>query len=157
MLMPSHRLITVNDCYMLIYVVLPLLKELEIQARAHGLSVASMSVCASDLMARAIKQEPVLGDCPSDLYQHSSTPDMSPPTTLDLNNGTITFDRIHPDSGDHGAFENSRNCKLKELVRDSTLSPLSPSDPLLSAMSPDGSGSNRHSSCSSVEENEQGC
>ncbi|TWW61514.1 Microphthalmia-associated transcription factor [Takifugu flavidus] len=133
------------------------IQELEIQARAHGLSVASMSVCTSDLMARAIKQESVLGDCPADLYQHNSTPDMSPPTTLDLNNGTITFDRIHSDSGDHGAFENSRNCKLKELVRDSSLSPLSPSDPLLSAMSPDGSVSNHHSSCSSLEENEQGC
>ncbi|CAF96927.1 unnamed protein product, partial [Tetraodon nigroviridis] len=133
------------------------IQELEIQARAHGLSVASMSVCTSDLMARVIKQEPALGDCPSDLYQHSSTPDMSPPTTLDLNNGTITFDQIRSDSGDHGAFENSRNCKLKELVRDSTLSPLSPSDPLLCAMSPDGSISNHHTSCSSVEENEQGC
>lgn len=108
-------------------------------------------------MARAIKQEPVLGDCPSDLYQHSSTPEMSPPTTLDLNNGTITFDRIRADSGDHAAFENSRNCKLKELAGDGTLSPLSTSDPLLSAVSPDGSVSNRHSSCSSVEENEQGC
>lgn len=116
-----------------------------------------MSVCTSDLMARVIKQEPVLGECPSDLYQHSSTPDMSPPTTLDLNNGTITFDQMRSDSEDHGAFENPRNCKLKELARDSALSPLSPSDPLLCAMSPDGSISNHHTSCSSVEENEQGC
>lgn len=107
-------------------------------------------------MARAIKQEPVLGDCPSDLYQHGSAPDMSPPTTLDLNNGTISFDQIPSDGGDYG---NTRTCKMKELVRDNTLSPLSPSDPLLSSMSPDGSthGSSHHSSCSSMEEKEHGC
>lgn len=131
------------------------------QARAHGLTVVSSpSVCTSDLMARAIKQEPVLGDCSSDLYQHNSTPDMSPPTTLDLNNGTITFDQIPPDAAEAGPYGNSRTCKMKELVRDNTLSPISPSDPLLSSMSPDGSNtvsSSHHSSCSSMEEKEQGC
>ncbi|XP_035517593.1 LOW QUALITY PROTEIN: microphthalmia-associated transcription factor-like [Morone saxatilis] len=135
------------------------IQELEIQARAHGITVVSSpSVCTSDLIVRAIKQEPVLGDCPSDVY-HSSTPDMSPPTTLDLNNGTITFDQIPADAGDHGHYGNSRTCKMKELVRDNTLSPISPSDPLLSSMSPDGSNnvSSHHSSCSSMEEKEQGC
>ncbi|XP_051270096.1 melanocyte inducing transcription factor a isoform X1 [Dicentrarchus labrax] len=135
------------------------IQELEIQARAHGITVVSSpSVCTSDLIARAIKQEPVLGDCPSDVY-HSSTPDMSPPTTLDLNNGTITFDQIPADAGDPGHYGNSRTCKMKELVRDNTLSPISPSDPLLSSMSPDGSNniSSHHSSCSSMEEKEQGC
>ncbi|XP_070694497.1 melanocyte inducing transcription factor a isoform X1 [Pempheris klunzingeri] len=136
------------------------IQELEIQARAHGLTVVSSpSVCTSDLMARAIKQEPVLGDCPSDIYQHSSAPDMSPPTTLDLNNGTITFDKIPAYAGDPGPYGNTRTCKMKELVRDTTLSPISPSDPLLSSMSPEGSnnGSSQHSSCSSVEEKEHGC
>ncbi|XP_049443412.1 melanocyte inducing transcription factor a [Epinephelus fuscoguttatus] len=135
------------------------IQELEIQARAHGLTVVSSpSICTSDLMARAIKQEPVLGDCPADLYQHSSAPDMSPPTTLDLNNGTITFDQIPTDTGDPGPYGNPRTCKIKELVRD-TLSPMSPSDPLLSSMSPDGSnnGSSLHSSSSSMEEKEHGC
>lgn len=135
------------------------MQELEIQARAHGLAVSSPSVCTSDLMTRAIKQEPILGDCTSDLYQHNSTPDMSPPTTLDLNNGTITFDQIRTDAGEPGPYGNTRNCKLKELVRDNTLSPISPSDPLLSSMSPEGSNSvsNHHSSCSSMEEKEHGC
>ncbi|XP_055364882.1 melanocyte inducing transcription factor a isoform X3 [Betta splendens] len=132
------------------------IQELEIQARAHGLTVVSSpSVCTSELMARAIKQEPVLGDCPSDLY--SSAPDMSPPTTLDLNNGTITFDQMPADGGD--TYGNSRTCKMKELIRDNTLSPISPSDPLLTSMSPEGSNkvSSRHSSSSSMEEKEHGC
>ncbi|XP_034556869.1 melanocyte inducing transcription factor a isoform X2 [Notolabrus celidotus] len=134
------------------------IQELEIQARAHGLTVVpSSSVCTSDLMSRSIKQEPLLGDCPSDLYQHNTAPDMSPPTTLDLNNGTITFDRIPADSGEPGSYRNSRTCKMKELVRENTLSPISPSDPLMSAMSPGGNSSSQHSSSSSMEEREQGC
>uniref|UniRef100_UPI0037E92E88 melanocyte inducing transcription factor a isoform X1 n=1 Tax=Semicossyphus pulcher TaxID=241346 RepID=UPI0037E92E88 len=136
------------------------IQELEIHARAHGLTaVSSPSVCTSDLMARAIKQEPLLGDCPSDLYQHSTAPDMSPPTTLDLNNGTITFDQIPTDAGDPDPYGNSRTCKMKQLVRENTLSPISPSDPLLSSMSPDGSNnsSSHHSSSSGMEEKEQGC
>ncbi|XP_056294066.1 melanocyte inducing transcription factor a isoform X2 [Pseudoliparis swirei] len=134
------------------------IQELEIQARAHGLTVvASSSVCTSDLIGRAIKQEPVLGDCPTDLDQHVLGPDMSPPTTLDLNNGTITFDQRPADGGDSGPYGTSRSCNMKDLVRDS-LSPMSPSDPLLSSMSPEGSNaSSIHSSSSSMEEKEHGC
>ncbi|KAM6927545.1 melanocyte inducing transcription factor a isoform 1-T1 [Xenentodon cancila] len=136
------------------------IQELEIQARAHGLTVVSSpSLCTSELMARAIKQEPVLGDCPSDLYQHCSAPDMSPPTTLDLNNGTITFDHISADAGNPSPYGNSRTCKMKEMIRDNTLGPISPSDPLLSSMSPDVSNniSSHHSSTSNMEEKEHGC
>nr|ABI64148.1 microphthalmia-associated transcription factor [Poecilia reticulata] len=138
------------------------IQELEIQARAHGLTVVpSPSLCTSELMARAIKQEPVLGDCPSELYQHNCTPDMSPPTTLDLNNGTITFDHMPADAGDSAHYGSSRTCKMKELVRDNSLGPVSPSDPLLSSMSPDVSNpvSGRHSSSSSssMEEKDHGC
>ncbi|XP_041638943.1 melanocyte inducing transcription factor a [Cheilinus undulatus] len=135
------------------------IQELEIQARAHGLTVvASPSYCTSELMARAIKQEPLLSDCPSDHYQHCTAADMSPPTTLDLNNGTITFDQVPADAGDPGTYGNSRTCKLQELTKENTLSPISPSDPLLSSMSPDGSNiSSRHSSSSGMEDKEQGC
>lgn len=136
------------------------LQELEIQARAHGLTVVSSpSVCTSELMARAIKQEPILGNCPSDLYQHSCGPDMSPPTTLDLNNGTITFDQIPADTVDTDPYGNSRTCKMKELVRDNSLGLISPTDPLLTSMSPDISTnvSSSHSSCSSMEEKEHSC
>nr|XP_020448626.1 microphthalmia-associated transcription factor-like isoform X1 [Monopterus albus] len=136
------------------------IQELEIQARAHGLTVVSSpSVCTSELMARAIKQEPILRDCPSDIYQHSSAPDMSPPTTLDLNNGTITFDEIPADTEEPGPYENSRTCKIKKLVRDNTLSPVSLSDPLLSSVYPDASNSisSQHSSSSSMDEREHDC
>lgn len=135
------------------------IQELEIQARAHGLTVVSSpTICTAELMALAIKQEPLLSNCPSELYQHTSAPDMSPLTTLDLNNGTITFDPIPADAGDSRSYGNSRTCKMKELVRDNTLSPISPNDSLLSSMSPDTSNneSRRHSSSSSMEEKEQG-
>lgn len=136
------------------------LQELEMQARAHGLAVVSSpSVCTSELMARAIKQEPVLCNCPSDSYHHASGPDMSPPTTLDLNNGTISFDQIPSDAGDPGPYGSSKTCKMTEMVgRDATLSPIAPNDPLLSSVSPDGSDNNsRCSSSSSMEEREHGC
>ncbi|XP_061779456.1 melanocyte inducing transcription factor a isoform X1 [Nerophis lumbriciformis] len=136
------------------------IQELEIQARAHGLSVVSSpSICTSELMGRAIKQEPMLDDCNTELYHHTSAPDMSPPTTLDLNNGTITFDPIPPDSAEPGLYGNPRTCKMKELVMDNTLSPISPGDPLLSSMSPEGSVNLHHSSSSisSLEEKEHTC
>ncbi|KAG7269960.1 hypothetical protein CRUP_026530 [Coryphaenoides rupestris] len=130
------------------------IQELEMQARAHGLSVvSSTSLCTSELMARAIKKEPLLGECPSDLYQHSSTPDMSPPTTLDLNNGTITFDAIHADAGDP-----YRSSKSAGGAKDNTLSPITASEVLLSSVSPANSdNSSRRSSSSSMDEKEKGC
>uniref|UniRef100_A0A8C7LDP7 Melanocyte inducing transcription factor a n=1 Tax=Oncorhynchus kisutch TaxID=8019 RepID=A0A8C7LDP7_ONCKI len=131
------------------------IQELEMQARAHGLAVVpSPSLCSSELMARAIKQEPILGDCPSDLYQKSG-PDMSPTTTLDLNNGTIHFNDSPLDAGEPGAYgSNKASTKLKDII-DNTLSPISS---LLSSVSPDASNSSsRRSSSSSMEENIFGC
>lgn len=126
------------------------------QARAHGLAVVpSPSLCSSELMARAIKQEPILGDCPSDLYQKSG-PDMSPTTTLDLNNGTIHFNDSPLDAGEPGAYgSNKASTKLKDII-DNTLSPISS---LLSSVSPDASNSSssRRSSSSSMEENNHRC
>nr|XP_023851247.1 microphthalmia-associated transcription factor isoform X2 [Salvelinus alpinus] len=135
------------------------IQELEMQARAHGLAILpSSSLCSSELIARAIKQEPILGDCPSDLYQQPG-PDMSPPTTLDLNNGTIHFNDSPVDAGDTGAYGSSKaSTKLKDILMDNTLSPISSNDPLLSSASPDTSNSSsRRSSSSSMEENDHGC
>ncbi|XP_077458848.1 melanocyte inducing transcription factor a isoform X7 [Stigmatopora argus] len=129
------------------------IQELEIQARAHGLTIVSSStVCTSEMMGRVIKQEPVIDDCHPERYHHTSAPDMSPPTTLDLNNGTISFDPIPTDTGDPGPYGNSRTCKMKELVRDSTVSPISPSDSLLSSMSPDDSVNSHHNTSSRLED-----
>uniref|UniRef100_A0A673YM15 Melanocyte inducing transcription factor a n=1 Tax=Salmo trutta TaxID=8032 RepID=A0A673YM15_SALTR len=135
------------------------IQELEMQARAHGLAILpSSSLCSSELIARAIKQEPILGDCPSDLYQQPG-PDMSPPTTLDLNNGTIHFNDSPVDAGDPGVYGSSKaSTKLKDILMDNTLSPISSNDPLLSSASPDTSNSSsRRSSSSSMEENDHGC
>ncbi|XP_055016431.1 melanocyte inducing transcription factor a [Boleophthalmus pectinirostris] len=125
------------------------IQELEIQARAHGLTlVPTPSVCTSELVARAIKQEPMLGDCPSDLYHHSSSPDMSPPTTLDLNNGTISFDHAPSDAGESSEYRSPRSCKRKEHG----LAPASPRTPLMSPMSPKH---NQHGS--TAEEHDHSC
>ncbi|KAJ7998595.1 hypothetical protein DPEC_G00206530 [Dallia pectoralis] len=135
------------------------IQELEMQARAHGLAVLpSSSLCTSELMGRAIKQEPVLGDCPSDRYQQSG-PNMSPPTTLDLNNGTIHFNNSTLDDDDAEAYSSSKaSGKLKNILTDTTLSPLSCNDPLLSSVSPDTSNSSsRRSSTSDMEDNDCAC
>uniref|UniRef100_A0A3P9LKC4 Melanocyte inducing transcription factor a n=1 Tax=Oryzias latipes TaxID=8090 RepID=A0A3P9LKC4_ORYLA len=136
------------------------IQELEIQARAHGLTVAAApSICTSELLARAIKQEPILGECPQEIYQHCSAPDMSPSTTMDLNNGIITFDPIPAEPGDSSSYGISRICKMKEMVRDKRFGPLSPSKPLLSSIPPDVSNksSNHCSSNASMEEKENDC
>uniref|UniRef100_A0A3P9JNF4 Melanocyte inducing transcription factor a n=1 Tax=Oryzias latipes TaxID=8090 RepID=A0A3P9JNF4_ORYLA len=136
------------------------IQELEIQARAHGLTVAATpSICTSELLARAIKQEPILGECPPEIYQHCSAPDMSPSTTMDLNNGIITFDPIPVEPGDSSSYGISRICKMKEMVRDKSFGPLSPRKPLLSSIPPDVSNnsSNHCSSNASMEEKENGC
>ncbi|KAJ3601927.1 hypothetical protein NHX12_029688 [Muraenolepis orangiensis] len=123
------------------------IQELEMQARAHGLTVVpSSSLCTSELMGRSIKQEPLLGECPSDLYPCGSTPDMSPPTTLDLNNGTITFDPIHaPDSGDPYGGSKSAHAK------DNSVSPGAGNRGVLSP-DPSISSGSRRSSSSSMDE-----
>uniref|UniRef100_A0AAY4EDW2 BHLH domain-containing protein n=1 Tax=Denticeps clupeoides TaxID=299321 RepID=A0AAY4EDW2_9TELE len=139
------------------------IQELEIQARAHGLALGSSALCSSELVARAIKQEPGIGECTAELYphQHHSSPDLSRPTTLDLNDGTISYSDSPSDLGDipgaYGSPSRSTN-KLGEILMDSTLSPVTSCDPLLSSVSPDASNnSSRRSSSSSMEEHENDC
>ncbi|KAA0712807.1 Microphthalmia-associated transcription factor [Triplophysa tibetana] len=111
------------------------IQELEIQARAHGLTVvASTPLYSSDLVAQAIKREPSLGDCSSDLYSHLPSPDMSRTTTLDLNNGTISYN----EEGEPRVYDsrNKASNKLEDMIMDNTLSPVCTNDPLLSSGSP---------------------
>ncbi|XP_055787577.1 microphthalmia-associated transcription factor-like isoform X1 [Salvelinus fontinalis] len=128
------------------------IQELEMQARAHGLTTDSSALCSAELSARGIKQEPALGDFHQDLYpvdpqhQHhpACTPDQVQSTTLELN------DEASPYTEGHGGISG-------ELRMDDTLSPVGGGDPLLSSVSP---GASKDSSCSgsiSMEENDHGC
>uniref|UniRef100_A0A4W5PFT8 Melanocyte inducing transcription factor b n=1 Tax=Hucho hucho TaxID=62062 RepID=A0A4W5PFT8_9TELE len=128
------------------------IQELEMQARAHGLTTDSSALCSAELSARGIKQEPALGDFHKDLYpvdpqhQHhpACTPDQVQSTTFELN------DEASPYTEGHGGISG-------EHRMDDTLSPVGGGDPLLSSVSP---GASKDSSCSgsiSMEENDHGC
>nr|APB93356.1 microphthalmia-associated transcription factor a [Cyprinus carpio] len=133
------------------------IQELEMQARAHGLTVvASPSLYSTDLVARAIKQEPGMGDCTSDLYPHLPSPDLSRPTTLDLNNGTISYNDSPTEEEVPGVYDSptKASTKLEDMLMDNNLSPVGSSDPLLSSGSPIPSNS---SGSSSMDEHENGC
>ncbi|KAL0159130.1 hypothetical protein M9458_047206 [Cirrhinus mrigala] len=135
------------------------IQELEIQARAHGLAVASSTLCSSELASRAIKQEPVLGDCTQDMYPHAhmSCPDMGCSSTLDLNDGTITFNDSSASTDAYGLVTKAHGAKLDDILMDDTLSSVATSDPLLTSVS---SGASNDSSCKdsvNMEENEHVC
>nr|XP_055045372.1 melanocyte inducing transcription factor b isoform X3 [Misgurnus anguillicaudatus] len=126
------------------------IQELEMQARAHGLVVGSSTLCPSDLTARSVKQEAALGDCTRDMYPRShpsSCPDMGRTSTLDLNDGTISFNDSHgsADAGPYGLLPKTHASKLNDILMDDTSSPVSPGS------STDGSRK------SSMEENQHVC
>ncbi|XP_052454795.1 microphthalmia-associated transcription factor-like isoform X1 [Carassius gibelio] len=134
------------------------IQELEMQARAHGLAVvASPSLYSTELVARAIKQEPGMGECTNDLYPHLPSPDLSRTTTLDLNNGTISYNDSSTEEGESGVYDsaNKASTKLEDMLMDNSLSPAGSSDPLLSSGSPIPSNSSS-SSRSSMDEHENG-
>ncbi|XP_068072760.2 melanocyte inducing transcription factor b isoform X2 [Danio rerio] len=125
------------------------IQELEIQARAHGLAMASSALCASELAARAIKQEPLLGDCSQDMYTHThahpSCADMSRSSTLDLNNGTISFSDTH--------LSDTHAAKLDDILMDETLTSGATNESLISA----GSNESTHKDSMNMEENQHAC
>lgn len=131
------------------------------QARAHGLAIASSALCPSELAARAIKREPVLGDCTQDMYPHahpSSCPDMGRTSTLDLNDGTITFNDVHASGPNaYGLVPKTRGAKLDDILMDDTLSPVATSDPLLASVSPGALTDSSRKNSMSMEENEHVC
>ncbi|XP_029575021.1 microphthalmia-associated transcription factor isoform X6 [Salmo trutta] len=142
------------------------IQELEMQARAHGLTTDTSALCSAELSARGIKQEPALGDCHQDLYhihsqhQHhpACTPDQVQYTTLELNDGASPYTKGHGGvSGDQGPYGGHLKGALMDILMDDTLSPVRGGDPLLSSVSP---GASKDSSCSgskSMEENDQSC
>ncbi|XP_017547268.1 melanocyte inducing transcription factor a isoform X2 [Pygocentrus nattereri] len=138
------------------------IQELEMQARAHGLTVgSSTALCSTELVARAIKQEPGLGNCSSDLYAHTHlpSPDLTRTTTLDLNNGTISYNDSPTEEPDGGLYSSHDKAsgKLEDMFMDNALSPMGSSNPLLSSGSPTHSNSSSRRSSSSTEEQDKGC
>ncbi|XP_013866349.1 microphthalmia-associated transcription factor isoform X6 [Austrofundulus limnaeus] len=123
------------------------IQELEMQARAHGLSISSSALCSAELGPRPIKQEPALEDCHRELYalprhhQHHPACTPEPPGTLELNEGHRY--------GSQG--------KAGDVLMEDTLSPVRGGDPLLSSVSPDASKDSSRKSSVSMDENEQGC
>uniref|UniRef100_A0A8C2U5K2 Melanocyte inducing transcription factor n=1 Tax=Coturnix japonica TaxID=93934 RepID=A0A8C2U5K2_COTJA len=117
------------------------IQELEMQARAHGLSlVPSTGLCSPDMVNRVIKQEPVLDNCNQDLMPHHT--DLSCTTTLDLTDGTITFsDNLGNVTEPTGTYSvpAKMGSKLEDILMDDTLSPVGVTDPLLSSVSPGAS------------------
>lgn len=132
-------------------------QELEMQARAHGLAVGgSSALCSTELVACAIKEEPIsYTSCSSKLYtrSHLSIPDHSRPTTLDLNNGTISYRDSTTDETEAGLYASQKepSSKQDDMFLENTLSPVGTSKLLLSSGSPTHSNnSSRRSSTSST-------
>ncbi|XP_037656120.1 microphthalmia-associated transcription factor isoform X4 [Choloepus didactylus] len=135
------------------------IQELEMQARAHGLSlIPSTGLCSPDLVNRVIKQEPVLENCNQDLLQHHA--DLTCTTTLDLTDGTITFNSslgTGPESNQAYSVPSKMGSKLEDILMDDTLSPVGITDPLLSSVSPGASKTSSRRSSMSMEETEHAC
>ncbi|KAM6325478.1 microphthalmia-associated transcription factor isoform 3-T3 [Podargus strigoides] len=135
------------------------IQELEMQARAHGLSlVPSTGLCSPDMVNRAIKQEPVLDNCNQDIMPHHT--DLSCTTTLDLTDGTITFsDNLGNVTELTGTYSvpAKMGSKLEDILMDDTLSPVGVTDPLLSSVSPGASKTSSRRSSVSMEDTDHAC
>ncbi|XP_069906707.1 microphthalmia-associated transcription factor isoform X12 [Oryctolagus cuniculus] len=135
------------------------IQELEMQARAHGLSlIPSTGLCSPDLVNRIIKQEPVLENCNQELLQHHA--DLTCSTTLDLTDGTITFNNglgTGTESSQAYGVPTKMGSKLEDILMDDTLSPAGVTDPLLSSVSPGASKTSSRRSSMSMEETEHAC
>ncbi|KAM8930359.1 microphthalmia-associated transcription factor isoform 2-T2 [Pelodytes ibericus] len=133
------------------------IQELEMQARAHGLSIIpSTGLCSSDLVNRVIKQEPMLDSCNRDIMQNHH--DLSGTTTLDLTDGTITFSnnlRNMTDSPTAYNIATKMGSKLEDIFMDDTLSPRV--NEQLHSVSPGASKENSRRSSVSMEENDHNC
>ncbi|XP_039931824.1 microphthalmia-associated transcription factor isoform X4 [Hirundo rustica] len=135
------------------------IQELEMQARAHGLSlVPSTGLCSPDMVNRVIKQEPVLDNCTQDMMPHHA--DLSCTTTLDLTDGTITFSdnlgNVTEPAGTYGVPA-KMGSKLEDILMDDTLSPVGVTDPLLSSVSPGASKTSSRRSSVSMEDTDHAC
>nr|XP_016847163.1 PREDICTED: microphthalmia-associated transcription factor isoform X5 [Anolis carolinensis] len=136
------------------------IQELEMQARAHGLSIIPTSgLCSPEMVNRLIKQEPVLDNCSQEILQHH--PDLSCTTTLDLTDGTITFNdslaNVTESTTGTYAVPTKMGSKLEDILMDDTLSPVGVTDPLLSSVSPGASKASSRRSSVSMEDTDHAC
>lgn len=133
------------------------------QARAHGLAVGgSSTLCATELMACAIKEEPTsYTSCSSEFYARSNlaSPDLSRPTTLDLNNGTISYSDSTTDDGDTLMYTSHENpsAKLDDMFVENIMSPAATRNSMLSSSSPSQSNDSSRRSSTSTEEQDKEC
>ncbi|XP_069592614.1 microphthalmia-associated transcription factor isoform X5 [Ranitomeya imitator] len=133
------------------------IQELEMQARAHGLSIMpATGLCSSDLVSRVIKQEPMLDSCNQEMLQNHH--DLSGTSTLDLNDGTITFSnniRNITDSPTAYSMPTKMGSKLEDIFMDDPLSPRV--HEALHSVSPGTSKANSRRSSISMEDNDHHC
>uniref|UniRef100_A0A8C5QY62 Melanocyte inducing transcription factor n=1 Tax=Leptobrachium leishanense TaxID=445787 RepID=A0A8C5QY62_9ANUR len=132
------------------------IQELEMQARAHGLSIIpSTGLCSSDLVNRVIKQETILDSCNQEVLQNHH--DLSGTTTLDLTDGTITFTNNMRNMTDSNAYSIApkMGSKLEDIFMDDTLSPRVGDQ--LHSVSPRASKTNSRRSSVSMEESDNNC
>ncbi|XP_053234194.1 microphthalmia-associated transcription factor isoform X2 [Podarcis raffonei] len=137
------------------------IQELEMQARAHGLSIVpSTGLCSPEMVNRLIKQEPAVDNCSQEVLQRHP-PDLSCTTTLDLTDGTITFNDSLADVTESAAgtyaVPTKMGSKLEDILMDDTLSPVGVTDPLLSSLSPGASKTSSRGSSVSMEESDHAC
>ncbi|XP_054832897.1 microphthalmia-associated transcription factor isoform X5 [Eublepharis macularius] len=136
------------------------IQELEMQARAHGLSIVpSTGLCSPEMVNRIIKQEPVLDNCSQEILRNH--PDLSCTTTLDLTDGTITFNDSLANTAEAAAgtytVPTKLGSKLEDILMDDTLSPVGVTDPLLSSVSPGASKASSRRSSVSMEDTDHAC
>nr|XP_028575249.1 microphthalmia-associated transcription factor isoform X6 [Podarcis muralis] len=136
------------------------IQELEMQARAHGLSIVpSTGLCSPEMVNRLIKQEPAVDNCSQEVLQRH--PDLSCTTTLDLTDGTITFNdslaNVTESAAGTYAVPTKMGSKLEDILMDDTLSPVGVTNPLLSSLSPGASKTSSRRSSVSMEESDHAC
>ncbi|KAM9325598.1 microphthalmia-associated transcription factor isoform 1-T1 [Gastrophryne carolinensis] len=133
------------------------IQELEMQARAHGLSIMpSTGLCSSDLVNRVIKQEPMMDSCNQEVLPNHH--DLSGTSTLDLTDGTITFSnniRNITNSPTAYSLPGKMGSKLEDMFMDDTLSPRV--HDTLHSVSPGASKTNSRRSSVSMEDNDHHC
>ncbi|XP_063147638.1 microphthalmia-associated transcription factor isoform X2 [Candoia aspera] len=137
------------------------IQELEMQARAHGLSIIpSTGLCSSEMVNRLIKQEPILDNCSQEILKQRH-PELSSTTTLDLTDGTITFNgslaNVTESATSTYAVPTKMGSKLEDMLMDDTLSPVGVTDPLISSVSPGASKTSSRRSSVSMEDTDHAC